>query len=106
MVSSGADGQIRLWSTWSGECCRIIKVQFGGQEPVEGCFHMVVISGTRLAAVNFATAYVLDLQDRQEEHPVQQVKARERITGIQLTSSTLQFSCCKTVHVRDFWDAD
>ena len=103
VVSSGADRQIRLWSTWSGECCRVIKVQFGGQ--FEGCFPMVDISGHRLVAVSFDVAYILDLQGRKADYPIQQFKASERITGIHLNSSTLKFSCCKTVHVYDFWDA-
>ena len=50
VVSSGVDRQIRLWSTWSGECCRVIKVQFGGQ--FEVCFPMGDISGNRLVAVS------------------------------------------------------
>ena len=81
----------------------VIKVQFGGQ--VEGCFPMVDISGHRLVAVSFDTAYVLDLQDSRSDEPIQQFRASERITGIHLNSSTLKFSCCKTVHVYDFWDA-
>ena len=90
VVSSGADRQIRLWSTWSGECFRVIKVQFGGQ--FEGCFPMVDISGHRLVAVSFDVAYILDLQGRKADYPIQ-FKASERITGINLNSSTLKFSC-------------
>ena len=67
VVSSGADRQIRLWSTWSGECCRVIKIQFGVQVLVEGCFPMVHISGNRMVSV---TAYVLDLHNSQSDYPI------------------------------------
>ena len=56
-------------------------------------FSLVDISGHRLVAVSFDVAYILDLQGRKADYPIQQFKASERITGIHLNSSTLKFSC-------------
>ena len=105
VVSSGADRQVRMWSAWSGTCCRVLNIQLVVKELTEGCFPLVDISGNRLVAVNFDTVYVWDLQESQTDEPIRQFSANERITDIHLTNSTLKFSCYKSVHSYDFWDA-
>ena len=98
VISSGADKQICLWTIWSGECCRVIQMQGHA-----GCFPMAHISGSRLVAANFDTAYVWDLQAKSDE-PIQQFTTRERITGIDITDSEVKLSSCKSVDIYDFWD--
>ena len=99
VVSSGADRQICLWSILSGKCCRVIQMQGHA-----GCFPMAHISGSRLVAANFDTAYAWDLQDKSNE-PIQKFTTRERITGIDITDSEVKLSSCKAVHIYDFWDS-